>query len=232
MKVILSPHLDDAFLSVGGLMMQSRKVLVINIFNTAWSVDDTLNTPELMTSKNLIEEQKVLSEVRADMYYLGYDEALLRGYEDWREDFNEDDSQEQELLLKIYDDLSKIVSQIDDVELYFPLGIGSHVDHVLTRKIGMLLAEKNESIELRGYEDLPYADYQNFYLESEMKFEDKMAVPNIYDITSFIKEKERVLHYYESQLSDEEIQRTINYASKIKDDGAFYERVWILSNRK
>lgn len=60
---------------------------------------------------------------------------------------------EKSLVEKIVEKLNEIITPFDI--LYFPLGVGGHIDHHIVFECGRLVSQKN--IEIKFYEELPYA---------------------------------------------------------------------------
>ena len=100
--------------------------------------------------------------------------------------------------------------------VYVPLGIGSHVDHQLCRRVGAALLGEAPSWSMPGvnwsdrvafYEDFPYSYWQGFDPSNglpstyvgELPSGVRLA-PEIADITDVIEQKIQGIAQYESQV--------------------------------
>ncbi len=160
-SIIVSPHLDDAALSCGGRMLGDQAVLVVNVFSkTAWwrfGIGD--DQREKIQACREMEENLVARLSGASIVPLGLPEALLRGYamEDvfgkGREELSSPTATE------IRDAIIRLAKENPLSHWFLPLGVGNHVDHILTRDaaISALRQADVKNTHLHFYEDLPYA---------------------------------------------------------------------------
>ena len=154
--VFISPHLDDAVFSCGGRIAQlvtEGPVLVVNLFTRYLSnikihgavMSAERHREELDAAEFLGFESRNLDELdapfRCDVYQklgnlfhppVAADIAWLPS-----------------LRTKLFD----MLSGIDIEQLYVPLGIGWHVDHVITHQAFDTWSDRNK---LLHYEDAPY----------------------------------------------------------------------------
>lgn len=167
----LSPHLDDAVFSCGGLMaMQDARgepISVLTVF--AGDPPDYRISPlaaELHArwgkagppiAMRRTEDRLACARLGASVVHLEYPDAIYRADEAGRplytseEDlFGNPDSSEAGLLEKLVESLIELGSQ--QATIYCPLGYGGHVDH----RIARLAAEKTGE-PLYYYADFPYA---------------------------------------------------------------------------
>lgn len=217
--LIISPHLDDAVLSLGGFLslMHSSNCKVITIFNTAWSVDENIKDWENITEKNLAEEKSVMKKLKCEFKFLNYPEALLRGYVKWNADL--DMEKEKSLLKRIIQDLLPEIEKYDNI--FFPKGIGKHVDHLLTRNIFTAIPKLTKNINIFFYEDIPYSCYEELPV-----FDKEMEI--LIDISKVIENKSELLNIYKSQLDLDMIAMVQKHSSKIGRKGHNCERIWKL----
>lgn len=215
--LIISPHLDDAVLSLGGFLslMHSSNCKVITIFNTAWSIDGNIKDWENITKKNLAEEKNAMKKLRCEFGFLNYPEALLRGYINWNDEI--DMEKEKNLFKKIIQDLLPEIERYDDI--FFPKGIGKHVDHLLTRNIFTEIPKLKNNIFF--YEDIPYSCYEEL-----QTFDKEMEI--LIDISKVIENKTELLNIYKSQLDLDMIIMVQDHSSKIGRKGQNCERIWKL----
>ncbi|MBK9237034.1 MAG: PIG-L family deacetylase [Rhodoferax sp.] len=154
--VIVSPHLDDAVFSCGGRIAQlvgEGPVLVLNLFTRYLSdlkihgavLGDERYEEEASAARFLGFESRNLGELdapfrRDDYRQLGnLFRPPIRQDLDWL----------PTLRAKVFAELAKL----DYQELYVPLGVGWHVDHVVTHMVFEPWAEREH---LLYYEDAPY----------------------------------------------------------------------------
>lgn len=154
---VISPHLDDAIFSIGGLLTRLASRYRIHIF-TLFSLDPYSIYKELkndfsrLQKLRLEEEYAATSLIHATTSQMEWNDALLREYKDFNEPIHQNEPIEQYI--------SDITNNLPDNPLLIlcPLGI-SHVDHRLTR----ILVDKVSGIgsvskiPIMYYEDLPYA---------------------------------------------------------------------------
>lgn len=113
------------------------------------------------------EEERYAFFAEASVIFLDLPDAVHRGYEG-----------DTELLGTVRDDdpapfdlLRSEIVRLEPQMVYFPLGVGGHVDHQLCREVGLsLLAEQRRWVmpgpafigRLSFYEDFPYAWWNDF----------------------------------------------------------------------
>src|SRR5207253_2916144 len=146
--VFVAPHPDDVALSCGGLIAGLRElgqnITILTVFcgeptgspltpyqrealgfgtKTIWPVTEAFNRPS----------------IRADYPpHLDLPDAVFRGYEGDEQLLGtprEDDPAPTDIL-------RREIARLEPQKVYFPLGVGGHVDHQLARRAGIaLLAE-------------------------------------------------------------------------------------------
>ncbi len=157
--LVLSPHLDDAVLSCGGLLAQHQNALVI----TAFSADPPHERPPLlsklaMPSLRRDEDAKAMMRVGAQRQYLDIPDAIdrrnLAGERLYprlaglfgvvaRED------------APLRDQITQAVTPLAEGRLLLvPMAVGAHVDHQLCAHAGRKLQSAGHDVLF--YEDAPY----------------------------------------------------------------------------
>lgn len=154
--VIVSPHLDDAVFSCGGRiaqMVREGPVLVLNIF--------TRYLAEVKVRGVVLGNERYLEEAAAAQF-LGFESRNLGELD---VSFRRDPYRKLGNIFRppIQADLAwlptlreKVFAELDALgaeEIYIPLGIGWHVDHVLTH---LLFEAWKNTTQLVYYEDAPY----------------------------------------------------------------------------
>ncbi len=121
---------------------------------------------EVMAARRL-EDERYAYFAEASIVFLDLPDAVFRGYE----------GDDQLLAAPRPDDIAPSerlraeIARLEPQKVYLPLGVGDHVDHQLTRRVGLdLLAESRRWVmpgpEWTGtvafYEDFPYAWWSDF----------------------------------------------------------------------
>lgn len=165
MRIVFSPHIDDAFLSLGGSILSwignGEIVRVINIFSkckaTKWGAGD----PHIITALRKREEKEIGKATGVCLTFLDIGEAPLRGYArrsgkfqyphkvDWRRD--------KKVLIHLRLAATKFIQS--KVAYYFPLAVGNHTDHLLVRELGKQLIRDRDLTNASFYEDIPYVGW-------------------------------------------------------------------------
>ncbi|NCC32005.1 MAG: GlcNAc-PI de-N-acetylase [Chloroflexia bacterium] len=168
--VYLSPHLDDAALSCGGAIAAQQRagqrVLVVTLctatpspegpfselaqaFHSAWGLG-----PAEVVATRLCEDEAALALLGADGLWAGCLDAIYRhpmAYTSRTTLFHQpaaDDPLHAELATL----LSTLCERLPEATFYAPLGVGAHVDHLLTYAAARAMLGS----ALACYEDLPY----------------------------------------------------------------------------
>jgi len=139
--VVVSPHLDDAILSVGAAIAARVAAGQRVTIATVCSVVDDDHRPD--------HDRAAAAIVGADTIHLGIDDAPRRGYQvSWAGLCEVDDD------TAIVDDIARRLAPVvaGDVEVWGPLGCGGHVDHRATLQ-AVLALRPDGSL----YEERPYA---------------------------------------------------------------------------
>ena len=184
--VYLSPHMDDAALSCGGLIHRQvsagQRPLVISLFAGQPPRDVTLsefaqfqharwgNAGEAVGAR-WAEDQAAMAELGADYLRLNYRDCIYRGREhvpEWyyaseEAIFGSVHPAEYGLPAELADALSELIPPGEGGTrhepfgtLYAPLTVGNHVDHQVTFATALVL--KAQGWRVRYYEDYPYVE--------------------------------------------------------------------------
>lgn len=225
--LIVSPHLDDAWFDLGGSITKWRAagdaVSVIDVFSVqSWMRFETL-PPGVVTLIRKREEEKNAQQDGVKLEYLDLPEGAIRGYKlifpqtiDWAKD--------QLTMRRILTLLPKKSQFQNATCVYFPLGIGGNVDHLLLREAAIALRER--ILSWRGriafYEDLPYATEHQLPTEFIVEME---LTPTLQEID--LEKKCASIRTYESQIDESVVRDIKDYACSLGDGRRAYERVWI-----
>jgi len=165
---------------------------------------------DAMAQRKMEDERYALFS-EAAVIFLDLPDAVFRGYEG-----------DEQLLGRVRDGdvapvalLAQEIARLEPQQVYFPLGIGSHVDHQLARKVGAALLAEPRKWEMPGpdwasrisfYEDFPYAWWSEFNAQGGLPAEysaelpaDVALTPEIVDTSAVIETKIKGISLYESQ---------------------------------
>lgn len=167
--LILSPHPDDAVWSLGGLMQEfSRRydIVVLSVFDGDPETRATvlLNSAQEHKWRQFTdagfrrrEDLKAVQSLNSHLLSMGYPDAALR-CDDRDFLYSSLDNLfvdiEHSRKISVPDDLRiHVTSQIEPSDIVLaPLGLGGHIDHLITRKIAMTLDNP-----IAFYPEFPYA---------------------------------------------------------------------------
>lgn len=247
--LVFSPHRDDASLSLGGLIGSrgtQEAHFICNVFTVStWLGKGFHECPMHEVSQLRTREEALCNEVLgARGVGLGLWEADIRNYhrqstENYSvfEDFifegdpklrtpGERDSIEYAL--------SYLLQSLEPTRIYFPLGLGDHIDHIFLHEFGK--AKINQIRNRPGqckayfYEDLPYATYE--HVDAATMATNMGLVPEFIDITDAFEMKIQAISAHRSQFArSENEERLRHYASTLAGragmpQGALAERIW------
>lgn len=220
----ISPHLDDAALSCGGLIArqvaEGEKVRVINLFagiphyaehefspyaqkqHSKWQLK-----PQEAVLARRQEDQHVIEALGAERENWHYYDAIYRAseqeflYTDHQKLFGPVHPAEYSLIEQLVQQLEQLRQDAPNAVFYAPLWVGGHVDHLIARNCAIQL--RNRGGQIVFYEDFPYVGRENWQDEpttvekakKELPFQVKIQLVPI-DATAKIK----ALMGYRSQL--------------------------------
>ncbi|HUG48628.1 MAG TPA: PIG-L family deacetylase [Candidatus Limnocylindria bacterium] len=175
-----------------------------------------------------LEEERFAFLMEASVIFLDLPDAIYRGYDG-----------DEQLLSQPRDDdeaphdvLRREIVRLEPQMVYFPLGIGNHVDHQLCREVALgLLAEGRRWVmpgpnfigRLSFYEDFPYAwwtDFDGPASDGRLNLDLPAGIglePQYSDITELMERKAAGIRLYASQ-----IQRLFESEQGMYDDLAGY----------
>lgn len=226
----ISPHYDDAIGSCGGkiyldfLAQQNPNIITIfaevkapfsdyaNDLHEYWRITN----PFIERKQENINACRVISAQEKSLKYL---DAIYRNdngeylYPQDGDIFKKMHNNDTKLYLDILNDLKSIITKSD--LLYFPLGVGNHVDHIITNMVGNKLKEE-------GYNVVYYVDF-SYEGSIPTKYIQKETI--ILD-DEIIKQKSLAMREYKSQVEMlfESEEKIFDYY-KIKQNGKedYYE---------
>ena len=173
--LIVSPHLDDAVLSLGDFIYKNinngNKVDVLTIFSGTVPKEDLSEAAKKFHSNCFLDENSMKYRKEEDKkshdflgctsYYLDLPECLYRKnkgsylYPELSNIYHLEDN-DKEILDTLYNELNKYVYKYDEV--YAPMGLGGHADHLAVNK-SITKLYKNMKFNLFFYEEVAYVCY-------------------------------------------------------------------------
>jgi LmbE family N-acetylglucosaminyl deacetylase len=166
---------------------------------------------EAMATRRL-EDERFAYFAEASIVFLDLADAVFRGYEGDDQLLGTprpDDTAPLEIL-------RREIARLEPQKVYFPLGVGGHVDHQLARTAGVALLTEPRSWVMPGpdwagivtfYEDFPYAWWNGFSQLADLGSDvfaglpaDVSVVPEFADVSDQVERKISGITLYESQL--------------------------------
>ncbi len=234
-NIIVSPHIDDAVFSLGGLLSRDKdkKQKVVDVFSkskyTLGSKADGRDVTEIRKE----EERNALRKVGADVEFLDIADTSMRP------DLRKGD------IYKLEKKLTKYLGEGRHV--YFPLAIGGHGDHVALSLVGIGLLAKTGSDNIYFYEDLPYAFKTTATFSAAKRFlSGNIASDSLYPLVNTQSDADKLesemidadydsklemCRAYKSQVDWRIIAAVMGYGRMLGAVGGFRERIWRIRDR-
>jgi LmbE family N-acetylglucosaminyl deacetylase len=233
--LVVSPHLDDVALSIGGWF--ERRIRedpanafagwhIVNVFPRSVYSPHRLNASTLLavTAARRAEDARFTLRYGIAAIDLDLDDSSVAGISD-----------ELESLIPLDDDprsaaadaaLAALISALRPEIIILPAGIGHHIDHrIVMRAVARCVPHGTLCIMC---EDMPYG-----VTLSEREVAEAVRAahgPTVdawcVDISATIGGKAEALRSYESQLDASTIDSVIQYAGRQRP-GRFLERLWV-----
>jgi LmbE family N-acetylglucosaminyl deacetylase len=159
-----------------------------------------------------VEDERYAYFAEASIVFLDLPDAVFRGYDD----------DDQLLGPPREDDISpaailqREITRLEPQNVYFPLGVGNHVDHQLCREAGIALLAESRRWVMPGprwagnvvfYEDFPYSWWNGFESLDQLPEgsldgvpPEVILTPRYADVTEELERKVQGILLYESQL--------------------------------
>jgi LmbE family N-acetylglucosaminyl deacetylase len=231
--IILSPHLDDAPLSLGSKMLWTAGCRVIDVFSrVSWWRFPLSDEVLPLVQRTRDAEEDLIARLTTDRLAerWGLAEAPLRGYP-LKEIFTTDRKTEAAATHEVIRARVRELATPDAKKQrwFLPLGVGNHIDHRIARDAALdgLRDAGVPAGQVEFYEDLPYAaqqpgvqDFSDFLAASLPSA--RLAVTTRYPVHPL---KRRLLRAYRSQLTASQIESVYEYACRI-DARQPCERQW------
>lgn len=221
--LIVSPHADDAALSCAGRMLKTHssvKYSIVTVFKAGGvSRYFPLSTEELQIF-NMAEDRAVAEALGANHFSFEFQEAMVRTGR-WNVTKSYCEPRIEGLVME---QLLSLTRQVRPDELWFPLGLGNHIDHLLLRNV-----EGAIPCKIRFYEDQPYgAEIQRKEVEMVLKEITTGLQPDTIDITNVIEKKIQICSMYHTQYDRSYLEKLRTFASW-RGNGDLIEFLWVKS---
>ncbi|BAV08668.1 N-acetylglucosaminyl deacetylase, LmbE family [Filimonas lacunae] len=157
--LFISPHLDDVVLSCGAYIASvagtTAAVTIASVFTSSGEQDDAVVNALYEVRRN--DDIRAAALLGATAIHLGFADAPLRNshYHNFNTLLFHHQLPEQELPVaeRIAARLQSLVQTLQPDVVYFPLGVGGHIDHQVVYASSKMITHAT----IRWYEDLPYA---------------------------------------------------------------------------
>jgi LmbE family N-acetylglucosaminyl deacetylase len=161
--IYLSPHSDDICYSLGILALRRRAGTLLTVFPvTSYSVSSPRRNPAEIASVTRLrkaEDAEFAAACGMRIRYLGFSDALTRGYAPFTPDPDDDiPGHIEAALVDALLDRDSVGGVEPRPMLFCPSGIGGHVDHRAVRDVVLRHFTRIEArYRIAFYEDLYYA---------------------------------------------------------------------------
>jgi LmbE family N-acetylglucosaminyl deacetylase len=218
--LFLSPHMDDAVLSCGGLIYQlthaGEAVIVVSVMAGNVPPDVVISPfieehfrrwelwPDPVPERKTEDTQAVRS-LGADVRFGDVPDALYRTdgqgvsmYPDLATLFGEIDPRDP-----VLEQMHKITDWLDPAAtVYAPLGAGHHVDHQLVRNAVIRWLRAQPEVAVFLYEEYPYSAESAEAVQAACHALGELTVPVVHHMSGLALEaKIRAIACYRSQIS-------------------------------
>lgn len=254
--IFLSPHLDDAALSCGAyismLVERSIDVRVHTLFSGIPKIEELSPLAKAIHLEGGLESDGMLrrrEEDRVAMQYLGVkftyadfldciyrtDPAGRSRYQTKEDIFpvRPDLEVDADTLKDLVTYLCRVLKEVRPSEVYVPLGIGHHIDHILVREAlerSIWRSGSDNSTDVIYYEDVPYVcspDSRDFlatlsksFLPQLQRASDRAWTTKLEAIAAY---KSQVITMWDSPMA---MRKQISDYALSLDRGQFIERFW------
>ncbi len=253
--MFISPHLDDAVFSCGGyiskLRMLGHPVTVVTIFSgtpegklslLARSLHLDWGLPKGAPSIRREEDNRALGILGAEAVHAGFLDCIYRRnpetgkpvYTRLGQILEQTAADEPLVVEAVAQYLAGLVKERGFPHAFAPLGLGGHVDHLITRAAVRLVMASCAETQWHFYEDLPYAI-------SDTPQGERMREMRTFYCTrkDGSEQKYTAMEQYVSQVKSPrysggiDIEAIMHYGMEMGAGAAgFAERVWFLPKKR
>lgn len=227
-NLIISPHCDDAMLSLGSTIINKSlgSFSIVNVFTRTNYTISGNNHIDFVTKLRKEEEYSVMSKLNIEVDFLDFDDACIRQpYSNHIDSYLEQhiDPYSDLSFFRVRRTIRKVLEKFISCLIFFPLAIGNHIDHRICYLIAVELLKQRMPIFF--YEDIPYSSSLNDHELKRMISQLEIDFEDIVIKSDDCTKKLAMLKLYHSQI-DNEIERRILEAFNIHQG----ERIWSTSD--
>lgn len=227
----ISPHPDDVafscFVAIRNSIASSEAAHLITIFSESDWTAQLGFVPELKDSISMLrrrEDMAFTARLRCERTEFFLPDSNVRGYSERKRYTSE--PRFDPIMSQINEKIEDLMSDIGAPDrVFLPLGLGNHIDHLLTRNLCRDRFPNHSEISF--YEDLPYAfgiEEDDIFLVAESI---KLHLqPVLTDLSALWAEKSEAIRTYRSQLGHSTLERIASYAHRISPNRGMAERYW------
>ncbi|MBL6988768.1 MAG: PIG-L family deacetylase [Bacteriovoracaceae bacterium] len=238
--IILSPHLDDAVYSCGGLLWQLKDSCNVHVITTnSGDPSMPLRQGHIAPAIRRKEDILVMQKIGCQFLHVGFLDAIFRridGSLDYIYDniigLDKPAAEDQLYQEALATFLKKITHQMGKSLIFSPMAIGGHVDHLITALVSLGLEDGQTTVLF--YEDWPYVANNLQQIPKTPLSKYGLELSASYHCTIDPEAKQSLVRMYESQLStlfesDAVLLKNI-YFRKVEDKPV--EQFWKLTKKR
>jgi LmbE family N-acetylglucosaminyl deacetylase len=227
--LLLSPHSDDIAYSLCGRLLADGIRLEACVMVTVFSISQfapyanpPLADTAAITAFRADEDWAFARAVGLQRIELGLCEAPIRDGITNVDDLFTRECLGHPYLGTLITKLRPVLTAADWSEIYLPLGLGGHIDHLMLKEAVLHSGIKAQRV--RFYEDLPYAGEM-----TEVEYHAEIArlaaglTSELTPMDAWVERKLALLRLYSSQVAQKDLQFVLNLTARIGG-----ERVWRL----
>lgn len=217
--LFVAPHPDAVALSVGGLVRAlagRARVVIATVFSRSGRMVEgfAIDRAKEISRRRAEEERRFAARVGVTTVLLDLPDSSLRGYDDDSECTT--DPTRDPMRAEVFTVVARLLDDYISARILAPLGIGGHIDHLLTRDA--VVAAARAGIDFAFYEDIPFAARA----DADATGRDRATA--YVDASVDLAAKLEDLTVYQSQLTNAD---TAAVSRRAKEVGG--ERLWALS---
>ena len=234
---IVSPHQDDAVLSLGNMLTQYGQVDIANIFTQSNShiLPHILNNVEQVSEIRRKEDAMVSGTYGFHFTDAGLDDSEVRGIS-WDNAWADI---EPTITKQASDFIGDTVKVDKATDIYIPAAFGLHPDHLISHMASIEIIKKIGATSIYLFADQPYYNEPQFV---RMVLHDRLTHTNRIELPFDTSAKQAMLELYPSQLSRDRIQEISHIGAEYiwpykeekrdldryaKQSGIFVQAPWI-----
>lgn len=229
LTLIISPHPDDLAFSIGGTILKGRRStgkLAVTVFTRSSYGPfgcEGLST-EQISARRRDEDRRFFKTVGIPYVHLDFPDTTLRGYPNFESAREKERASDDPIFPTVRDTLRNLAELIGVESVILPLGVGNHIDHLISRDA---LRFPKQGWNYIYYEDVPYTTgFSLTEIDELARRVDAELRPFYTRIRDVISIKMRNLRLYASQVGKEEINLAMAHCKRLGPREQPAERIW------